>query len=155
MSIPKFRRDLHDASDTPYMAVFGIRMKPAEGEFQEVLLLLYSLATIDSRQPVLHFPEATHELTLYVLDPTKPINFHKNLFEQKELSPLTPAVVGYQFAAASNEVAVALLDPIVHRLLDRTLHYDVPSAWRDVLPQGFDITQVLSETPDTVATAGP
>ena len=129
MDLVPWRRDTRDLGANSTHVIWGFRLPKGDREIKEGLVMLYSLVGVADQPPVLCAPGATHEFTVYEVDPGTRIDFAKSLFEQKCVSPLTPGIVGYQFEAHSSEEAMDRLGAVVRRIVDLELEPSDPGAW--------------------------
>jgi hypothetical protein len=139
----KWRRDSVIGEDNEFKTVFAWQLPASGRTIREGLLILYSLTPFDGQEPTIYLPGMTHEFTLYEIDPGTPVDFETSLLQQKNLSPLVPAVCGFQFRAKSTQDAVARVEDLVGRVLRLELPPDVTSEWLPFMRDGVDITSEL------------
>ena len=93
-----WRKDTLTGDNGDTITAWAWRVPIKQHMLREGMLIVYPLPKEQNeRDPQFVAPGMTHEFTAYLLDPTVPVDFSRDLFTQKELSPLTPAVVGFQF----------------------------------------------------------
>lgn len=96
--------------------------------------LLYDLTThIEGTAPTLYFDGATHELMVFALDPSRPVDPPAYM--------LVPANHGYQFRAESNEAATARVISILDLIAQAKLSPDTDfrSAWDALFLDGVSL----------------
>lgn len=89
-----------------------------------------------SKAPHLHFPEATHEVMAFAVDPeTQP---DLSASEWVPLHFLSPASIVQQFAAENDAAALGAIEAALHTVKDgiMTLESDGRSAWQNLLLRG-------------------
>lgn len=129
-----------------YTATWGLRLPWAHPCWPEYLAFLYDLKPHPGAEPPkLLLPDATHEFLLVAADPATPIDFYKDLYDQ-QLRWLSPANVGYQFAAASDVVAKARIETLVQAMLRRSLSPDTDfrSVWDQFFRDGASLVTRVS-----------
>lgn len=101
--------------DGIWTGAIGFQCPWAHPVWSEYLLLVYDLAGPDRMgKPAMKLnPAATHEFVLSAIAPDTPIDFDKSIYDQKTLSPLTPANCGYQFKAESNDAAWTRVNELI------------------------------------------
>ena len=95
----------------------AVRQRLQEGLPEEGLILMVNLIRAADFRPVVHREGMTHEITVYEVDPLTPIDYNKSLFEQKNVSPLVPTTVGFQFPADSNDDAIDRINALLQRAI--------------------------------------
>jgi len=143
MESVKWRRDGTIGEENEFRMIFGWRLPASGRTIREGLLMLYSLTPVDGHDPTIYAPGMTHEFTLYEIDPETPIDFDTSLFEQKGLSPLVPAVCGFQFRARETQAAIDRVQDLVDRILRLELPPDVPCEWLPFMRDSVDITSAI------------
>jgi hypothetical protein len=104
---------------------------------EELLVLLYSLDS--ATNGIKHEPDVTHEFCLFELDEGVRVDFSRNLFAQPELSPLLPCLLGFQFAATSEEDAVKQLQTGIDKMISHEIIYNAPPVWAALLSRPISI----------------
>src|SRR5262245_16623276 len=97
---PRVRADQLIQSDGRFMAMWGLYLPTVHPLCTEFLLGGYSLPAEDD---VRHIETASHEFMMFALHPRVRIDFERSMFEQRELVPMKPAVMGMQVSAGSDE----------------------------------------------------
>ena len=111
--------------DGSFVAIWGLNLPGHHPFWSHYLMMVYDLREregVDS--PIIHLEGATHEVTLFAVDPKTPIDFTRNLFEQKGVSPLMPANHGYQFIAVSDAAAQERISEIAMRMAKNEISAD-------------------------------
>ena len=139
MDTTRWRKD-GVADDGRSKAIWAWRLPESGHAIREGMLMLYSLNETPGFRPVKFGAGVTHEFCVFEVDPDTPIDFEKSLFEQKGVSPLTPAVVSYQFHARSDSAAVDRMQDLVDRVLALELPADIASEWAPFFHDGVDMT---------------
>ena len=142
MPNPLFRRDALPAS-RGCRVVWAWHSLDFEDPLREGMLLLYGLTVEGQHRPAINAPGMTHEFTVYEVDPETPIDFDRCLLDQKQVSPLVPAVVGFQLRAKRTQDAIDRVQDLVNRILRMELPPDVPSEWLPFMRDGVDIAAEL------------
>ena len=135
----KWRRDGKVGDDNTMQVLWGFRLPDTGQELREGLVMLYSLNAVNGKRPAIYALGMTHEFTVFEMSPETPIDFDRSMFEQKELQPLTPATVGYQFRASSSGDAMDRLDKIVQLIGRMELPPDISREWEQHFPDGVDL----------------
>jgi hypothetical protein len=143
METARWRRDGTVGNDIEFKMIFAWQLPASGRTIREGLLMLYSLTPQDGREPMIYAPGMTHEFTVYEVDPETPIDFERSLFEQKQVSPLVPAVVGFQFRASGSKAAIDRVEDLVNRIVRMELPPDVPTEWLPFMRDGVDIAAEL------------
>jgi hypothetical protein len=104
---------------------------------EELLVLLYSLD--GATNGIKHDPDVTHEFCLFELDASVRVDFSRDLFAQPELSPLLPCLLGFQFAATSEEDAVNQMQAAIDKVVSHEIIYNAPPVWAGLLSRSVSI----------------
>ena len=96
----RWRRDGLAEGDGRNIMVWAWRL-PEGLPYREGMLMLFNLVPTADQTPEIYARGMTHEFQVFEIDPATPVDFDKTLFDQKHLSPLTPACLAYQFKADS------------------------------------------------------
>ena len=138
------RKDCTVDADGRTRTIWAWRLPDASGDLRDGLLVLFNLIPTPDCTPVLHAPDVTHEFQVYEVDPATPIDFGRNLFEQKSVSPLIPATVAYQFRAQTELDAIERLSDLTARVADLSLAPDSDTGWALFLSDGVNIRSSLT-----------
>ena len=120
-------------------AAWAIEPPQVHPYFKQAMLLLYSLG--HGPNVVLHYPEATHEFMLYRVSPATTIDFKKNLWEQRHVSPILPTRAGFQIVASSDAEAFGVVDAIAEKVLSLELVPLVAEELQQQVPRGKMIVE--------------
>lgn len=131
-----------------FTAIWGLRVPWAHPVWSEYAIMFYDLKERAGCANATIFKQGmTHEFILYALDPAKPLDFTKDLYEQP-LAMLQPGNMGYQFRAESDEAAIARIAECVD-LMDRgslSPDTDYRYLWDKRFEDGFAlVTNVFNE----------
>jgi len=143
METVRWRRDGTVGDNNEFRMIFAWQLPASGRTIREGLLMLYSLTPHDGHEPTIYAPGMTHEFTVYEVDPETPIDFDRSLFDQKKVSPLVPAVSGFQFRAKRSQDAIDRVQDLVNRIIRLELPPDVPSEWLPFMRDGVDIASEL------------
>ena len=146
------RRDRKVSDDGHLSVLWGLRMPANPSESEESLFALYCLKKRrDLPDPLLYDTSMTHEFTVFALDSLVKINFRKSLWNQPKLSPVLPALIGFQFRADSDENAIARLQSLFDKVVRGDVPPDLSSAWLPYFRDGIDIATPLVDLNDVLA----
>jgi hypothetical protein len=146
----KWRRDSTVAGDSAMHVVWAFRVPVSKSEYQEGLVMLYSMSRTADSSPTIYMPGMTHEVTVYTVAPETPIDFNRSLLEQKDVSPLTPHDIGFQFRAKSMADAVERIGDMVRRVVQLDVPPDVSSEWLPFFRDAVDISEPVVDTADAI-----
>jgi len=104
---------------------------------EELLVLLYPLDSVTRR--IKYAPDVTHEFCLFELDASVKVDFSRNLFSQPELSPLLPCLLGFQFAATSEDDAVIQMQAAIDKMIAHEIIYNAPPAWAGLFSRSVSV----------------
>ncbi|CAA2141519.1 hypothetical protein [Hyphomicrobium sp. ghe19] len=133
----KFVRNGH------FKAIWSLKLPGVNPRWDEYLVCLYSLTNLDDGAPIVRYREdVTHEVVVVSLAPSVRLDFDIDVFGQSKLIPITPANHAWQFAAETDEMAVARLSDVVTGLLRGTLppDEDPDNLWAEQFKDGVRLT---------------
>jgi hypothetical protein len=126
-----------------------------EGLPEEGLILMVNLIRAADCRSLVHREGMTHEITVYEVDPLTPIDYKKSLFEQKNVSPLVPTTIGFQFPADSNDDAIDRITALLQCAIAEDWPADIVGVWEKMFSDGVRIpTQVQYEVAVAMAASG-
>jgi hypothetical protein len=73
--------------------------------------------------------DVTHEFCAFELDANIKVDFDRDLFTQPELSPLLPCLLGFQFAARSDEDAFDQMQAAIDKVVKHENVYNAVPGW--------------------------
>jgi hypothetical protein len=110
---------------------------------------MYSLEDAPGRQKSLKYaPGVTHEFTCYGIEGGEQIRFDLNMWRQRNLKPVLPASVAFQFVAGSQEEAVAVLQEMLDEVLATVAAPDLSKDWSARFRGSVNITRALRDPDD-------
>ena len=132
------------AQGRPYNATWIVRTEWAHPHWNTYAVLLYDVLTeVPERGPAhLYRSDATHEVTVFALDPDHPVPVLDGAGNAEPLPRfMQPPEHGYQFTAESDEAARARIAFIVGRIADRKLSptEDFVQAWNALFADGVTL----------------
>ena len=120
------------------------------GKACDFMLALYSLPTSGPlSRSVFVAEDMTHEFTAYEIATQTSVDYEKSLFEQSGLSPIVPAMTGYQIECHDDEAAFRRLEEVVFAIVDHVMDFHDDEQWSN---RFFDGERVNLD-PDAVRTA--
>ncbi len=144
MHVVQWRRDVIVENTKRVQVVWAGRMPYNDLGLVDAMVMLYSLTEYEGFKPTIAAPGMTHEVSVYGVDPATPVNYDKSLLQQKEVSPLVPARIAFQFPATSHTAAIARIQSLGELMLNGTLGA-VPEDWLRFFPDGVNMAQVDPE----------
>jgi hypothetical protein len=128
------RSDVKILANGSFGAAWAVEPPQVHPHFKQVMLLLYGFGY--ARNVFRHYHEATHEFMLYHVSPATPIDFDKNLWEQRHVSPILPARAGFQITASSDTEAFEVVNVIAEKVMSLELMPLIAEELRQQVPRG-------------------
>jgi hypothetical protein len=93
--------------------------------------------------PIKYSPDVTHEFMAYSLGEGEQIDFDRNLWDQRNLSPRRPAVVAFQFKASGDEDAKDRISAFLQRCMRDEAVVNLKEQWLANFPGAVDLSTPL------------
>lgn len=145
------RTDRRTGPNGQLLVVSAFVCRGAHPTISEYMIAGYALSGYPEEDIIRHLEGASHEMLLCSIDPDTKIDWTRDLFEQKSLSPLQPPNISYQIVAGHDDAFLRMIEVAVLAVETGALSPDPTdkTTWDAYFPHNYPMHAPQASLPAT------